>query len=150
MLVCGWPSCCELLNHPIGPALGPFLDLLSFDETQHERRVLHRVHHLFGVDVRQAVKVELVDECVREGTIPIEIRRRVSPQLPITSASTGTSWWSSWWSSATATSWGSVTSTSSGWASASATSWATSSGWSSSAWWFPSWSTLHRTGFSEE
>src|SRR6266702_4425466 len=130
MLVHCWPSCCELSNHPIGPAFGPVLDVWSFDESQHERRVLHWVHHLFCVDVRQAVKVELVDDCVREGTIPIEIRRRVSPQLPITSASTGASWWSS------ATAWGSGTST--------------SSGWSGSTWWFPSWSTLPRAGFSEE
>src|SRR6266704_1724333 len=144
MLIRGWSSCCELPNHPIGPALGPVLDVWSLDETQHERRALHRVHHLFCVDVRQAVKVELVDECVREGAIPIKIRRRVSPQLPVTSASTSTSWWSS------ATSWWSSTSTSSRWAGASTTSWATSSGWSSSAWWFPSWSTLPHTGFSEE
>src|SRR6266702_2527138 len=126
-----WSSCCELPNHPIGPALGPVLDVWSLDETQHERHALHRVHHLFCVDVGQAVKVELVDECVREGAISIKIRRRVSPQLPITSASTG----ASWWSSATA-SWWSGTST--------------SSGWSGSAWWFPSWSTLPRAGFSEE
>src|SRR6266702_1806224 len=126
MLIRRRSSCCELPNHPIGPALGPVLDVWSFDETQQERPALHQVHHLFCVDVRQAVKVELVDECVHEGAIPIEIQRRVSPQLPITSASTGASWWSS------------------------ATSWATSSGWSGSAWWFPSWSTLPRAGFSEE
>src|SRR6266702_4431340 len=104
MLVRSWPSRCELPNHPIGPALGPVLDVRSFDETQHERRVLHRVYHLFCVDVRYTVKVELIDECVCEGAIPIEIRRRVSPQLPITAASTGASWWSS------ATAWGSGTS----------------------------------------
>src|SRR6266571_8184282 len=144
MLVRCWPSCCELLNHPVGPVLGPVLDIWSFDETQHEHRALHWVHHLFCIDVRQVVKVELVDECIHKGVIPIEIRRRVSPQLPVTSTSTGASWWSS------ATSWGSGTSTSSGWASASATSWATSSGWSGSAWWFPSWSTLPQAGFSEE
>src|SRR6266702_3422593 len=124
MLIRSQPSCCELPNHPIGPALGPVLDIWSFDETQHECRMLHRVYHLFCVDVRQAVKVELIDECIHKGVIPIEIRRRVSPQLPVTSASTR-------------------------WAGAS-TSWATSSGWSGSAWWFPSWSTLPRAGFSEE
>src|SRR6266704_4142197 len=123
MLVHSGSSSCELPNHPIGPALGPILDVWSFDEAQHERRALHRVHHLFCINVRQAVKVELVDECVHQGAIPIEIRRRVSPQLPITSTSTGTSWWSS------ATTWGSGTSTTSGWAGASSTSWATSSGW---------------------
>src|SRR6266702_4423741 len=147
MLVRSWPSCCELPNHPIGPAFGPVLDVWSFDETQHEHCMLHWVYHLFCIDVRQAVKVELIDEGVHKGTIPIEIRRRVSHQLPITSASTGASWWSSWWSSTTATSWGSGTSTSSRWADASATSWATSSGWSGSAWWFSSWSTLPRAGF---
>src|SRR6266702_3495421 len=144
MLVRSGSSSCELPNHPIGPALCPVLDVWSFDESQHERCALHRVYHLFCVDVRQAVKVELVDECVREGVIPIEIRRRVSPQLPITSASTSASWWSS------ATAWGSGTSTSSGWAGASAASWATASGWSGSAWRFPSWSILPRAGFSEE
>src|SRR6266702_1345990 len=92
MLVRCWPSCCEFVNHPVGPAFGPILDVWSFDESQHERRVLYRVHHLFCINVRQAVKVELIDECVHEGAIPIEIRRRVSPQLPITSASTGASW----------------------------------------------------------
>ncbi len=82
MLVRCWPSCCELSNHPIGPAFGPVLDVWSFDEPQHECHALHRVDHLFCVDVGQAVKVELVDECIREGTIPIEIRRRVSPNFP--------------------------------------------------------------------
>src|SRR6266702_3628969 len=105
MLIRSQPSCCELPNHPIGPALGPVLDIWSFDETQHECRTLHRVYHLLCVDVRQVVKVELIDECIRKGVIPIEIRRRVSPQLPVTSASTSASWWSS------ATSWGSGTST---------------------------------------
>src|SRR6266702_7528990 len=107
MLVRSWPSCCELPNHPIGPVFGPVLDVRSFDETKHEHCLLHRVHHLFCIDVRQAVKVELVDECICKGMIPIKIRRRVSPQLPVTSTSTGASWWSS------ATAWGSGTSTSS-------------------------------------
>src|SRR6266702_889465 len=134
MLVRCWPSCCELLNHPVGPVLGPVLDIWSFDETQHEHRALHWVHHLFCIDVRQVVKVELVDECIHKGVIPIEIRRRVSPQLPVTSTSTGASWWSSWWSSATTTP-------------SSTTSWQAGA---STAWWFPSWSTFSHAWFSEK
>src|SRR6266702_4769566 len=144
MLVHSGSSCCELPNHPIGPVSGPVLDVWSFDEPQHEHCMLHWVHHLFCINVRQVVKVELVDEHVHKGACPIKIRRMVSPQLPVTPASTSASWWSStsWWSSAP----------SSRWSGASTTSWpsATSSGWSSTSWWFPSWSTFSHAWFSEK